>query len=348
MMFNKESLALDSQDMLTKVGSLPEQLESGIDDATPVWSGARWPEANLLVVAGMGGSAIGGEILKSYLARAGKTPIVVSRGYTLPGYVGPGAVVVVSSYSGNTAEALSCFEMALERKVRIACITSGGELKARARKMSIPLVELPPGYPPRAAVGHSFAALLALAWELGLCEADRPGLEDCSAELKRLRRIYSFPDSSENTAMFVAKSLVDLTPVLYCASELKAVVLRWKNQICENSKKMAYTGLLPEMSHNDIMGWEVPEESLRAGVVFLRSSGEHPMVSARFPLIRDIIKGRAAFCGEYWGSGASLLSRLFSLILLGDYASVYLALLRGLDPTPIATIDGMKSKLERT
>jgi len=347
-MLNKESLALDSQDMLAKVGSLPEQLESGIQDASSVWSDARWPEPSLMVVAGMGGSAIGGEILKSYLAKDGKTPIIVRRGYTLPGYVGPGAVVVVSSYSGNTAEALSCFEMALERKARVACITSGGELKARAGRMSIPLVELPPGYPPRAAVGHSFAALLALAWKLGLREADRAGLEDCAVELRRLRDIYSVPDSSENTSMFVAKSLVDLTPVFYCASELKAVVLRWKNQICENSKKMAYTGLLPEISHNDIMGWEVPEASLRAGIVFLRASGEHPMVSARFPLIRDIIKGRASFCGEYWGSGAGLLSRLFSLILLGDYASVYLALLRGLDPTPIATIDGMKSKLERT
>jgi len=347
-MLSKDNLALDPQDMLGKVGSLPEQLESGIEGASAVWSGAQWPEPNLLVVAGMGGSAIGGEILKSYLAKDGKTPIVVRRGYTLPGYVGPGAVVVVSSYSGNTAEALSCFEMALERKVRVACITSGGELMARARKMSIPLVELPSGYPPRAAVGHSFAALLALAWELGLRDRDRAGLEDCADELRRLRGVYSVPDSSENTAMFVAKSLVDVTPVFYCASELKAVVLRWKNQICENSKKMAYTGLLPEMSHNDIMGWEVPEASLRAGVIFLRSAGEHPRVSARFPLIRDIIGDRASFCGEYWGSGANLLSRLFSLILLGDYASVYLALLRGLDPTPIATIDGMKTKLERT
>lgn len=347
-MLKKDNLALDSQDMLGKVGSLPEQLESGIEDASAVWSAGRWPEPGLMVVAGMGGSAIGGEILKSYLARDGKTPIMVRRGYTLPGYVGPGSVVVVSSYSGNTAEALSCFEMALERKAGVACITSGGELKARARKMSIPLVELPQGYPPRAAVGHSFAALLALAWRLGLGEEDRGGLEDCAGELRRLRKIYSMPDSSENTAMFIAKSLVELTPVLYCASELKAVVLRWKNQICENSKKMAYTGLLPEMSHNDIMGWEVPDQSLRAGIVFLRASGEHPRVSARFPLIREIIGGRASFCGEYWGSGAGLLSRLFSLILLGDYASVYMALLRGLDPTPIATIDGLKSKLENT
>jgi len=348
MMLDKDKLALDSLDMLGKVGSLPEQLESGIESASAIWSGAEWPEPGLLVVAGMGGSAICGEILKSYLARAARIPIVICRGYTLPGYVGPGSVVVVSSYSGNTAEALSCFEMALERKVRVACISSGGELMARARKMSIPLVELPPGYPPRAAVGHSFAALLALAWQLGLGEPDRPALDECTGELRKLREVYSAPDSSENTAMFVARSLVEVTPILYCASELKAVGLRWKNQICENSKKMAYTGLLPEMSHNDIMGWEVPEASLKAGVVFLRFSGEHPRVSARFPLIREIIRDRASFCGEYWGSGTSLLSRLFSLILLGDYASVYLALLRGLDPTPIATIDGLKSKLDRS
>jgi len=347
-MLDKDKLALDSRDMLAKVGSLPEQLDEGIECASAIWSDAEWPDPSMLVVAGMGGSAIGGEILKSYLAKDGRTPIVVCRGYTLPGYVGPGSVVVVSSYSGNTAEALSCLDMAIRRKVRVACITSGGELKARARRMSIPFVELPPGYPPRAAVGHSFAALLALAWQLGLCQPDRDALEECAGELRRLRGVYSEPDSSGNTAMFVARSLLEVTPVLYCASELKAVALRWKNQICENSKKMAFAGLLPEMSHNDLMGWETPEPGLRAGIVFLRVPGEHPRVSAAFPLVREIIKDRASFCGECWGSGTSLISRLFSLILLGDYASVYLALLRGLDPTPIATIDGLKSRLERS
>ncbi len=345
-MLDKDKIALDTQDMLGKVGSLPDQIDSGIKEASGVWSAAKWSDPDMLIVAGMGGSAIGGEILKSYLAVDGKTPVVVCRGYTLPGYVGPGAAVVVSSYSGNTAEALSCYEMALERKAHVACITSGGELRSRARNLSIPLVELPPGYPPRAAVGYSFAALLALAWRLGLCEANPEAVGECSGELRKLRGIYSEPDSSENTAMFIAKSLLDVTPLLYCAGELKAVGLRWKNQICENSKKMAYASLLPEMSHNDIMGWEVPDGSLKAGVLFLRDSGEHPRVSARFPLIQEIIRDRAAFCGEYWGSGSSLLSRLFSLILLGDYASVYLALLRGLDPTPIATIDGLKSRLK--
>jgi glucose/mannose-6-phosphate isomerase len=345
-MLDKESLRLDSSDMLAKVGSLPDQLETGLALAGEAWEEIAGTESDALVIAGVGGSAIGGEILRSYLSCRMRIPMIICRDYRLPAFVNANSTVVISSYSGNTREALSCLGEALGRRAKVACISSGGELVTRVMKRSIPFVRIPSGYPPRAAVGFSFAALLSLAWHLGLSERASDDLHECIDILRELRGLYSVSDSAENTAVLIARGLVAYVPIIYCCNELKAVGLRWKNQFCENSKKPAFVGFLPEMSHNDIMGWEVKEGSMKAGVIFLRVPDEHPQVSARFPFLRDIVRKHGSFCGEYWGSGSSLISRLFSLILLGDYASVYLALLRGLDPTPIATIETLKSSIE--
>jgi glucose/mannose-6-phosphate isomerase len=147
-----------------------------------------------------------------------------------------------------------------------------------------------------------------------------------------------------NPAVGLAGRLQGRVPVIYCDSSMAAVGRRWKNQFSENSKLPAMAGYLPEMTHNDVMGWE-GELDFHPGVVLLRHSGERPPVRAAFDFIRDLISARDSLCGEFAGVGSSLLSRMFSHILLGDYTSVYLALLRGLDPTPIDTIGKLKSRI---
>ena len=343
----REQNQLDSHDMLGKIESLPRQLQSGFSLGEEAWSslGALKPRA--LVVAGMGASAIGGDLLRLYLAKECEVPVFVFREYGLPRFIGADSLVVVSSYSGNTEEALACFGDAIDRKARVACISSGGELLREAARRALPFVTIPSGLPPRAGLGYSFAALLALAARTSLCADPGKQLLECVKSLEELNGVYSEPDCGTNPAALLAADLVERTPVIYCSTDLDAVGLRWKNQFCENSKKPAFVSFLPEANHNDMMGWEIGEMGLAAGVIVLRSPGEHPQVAQGLSLVKSIVTHRAHFCGEFWSSGSSLLSRMFSLILLGDYASVYLALARGVDPTPIGTIDKIKTRLRQ-
>lgn len=340
-------LKLDSSDMLSKVAGLPDQLRSGMDLAGEAWKPLAGLKPQNLVIAGMGGSAIGAEILKAFVVDRLPVPIDICRDYNLPHFVGEGSLVICSSYSGNTREALACFDAALGSGARLGCVCSGGDLLARAQEHSVPYLKLPGGYPPRAAVGYSFAALLGLVVHTGMVGYGEDEVEECSETLEGLCKVYSSSDEGQNAALLIARDLLRRVPLVYCGNCLAAVALRWKNQFCENSKKLAFVGILPEMTHNDIMGWEVDHAGIEPGVVFLRSPREHPGVASRFPFLRDVVTKTGDFCGEFWGTGTGLLTQVFSLILLGDYASVYLALLRGLDPTPIATIDEMKSRMKK-
>jgi glucose/mannose-6-phosphate isomerase len=338
-----EYLKADSAGMMAKLATLPDQIVDGLELAREAWQPFAGRKPQAIVVAGMGGSAIGGELLRSYVRHRVRTPISVCSGYGLPGFVGGESLVVVSSYSGNTEEALACFEEAAGRGAAIGCITSGGELLLRAEKRSVPSVVLPAGFPPRAALGYSFSALLGLVWTLRLCPPDTGGVDECLATLRQLREVYSSPQSKTNKAVSIAEGLMGTMPLIYCSDGLAAVGLRWKNQLCENSKKMAFASYLPEMSHNDIMGWEVGDSHPEVGVILLRTPDDHQGIASRLDFLKGLIKDDSCFLEEIWSTGTSLLSRLFSLILLGDYVSVYIALMRGLDPTPIATIERMKS-----
>ncbi len=344
-MLDRDTLKLDSSDMLGKIASMPDQLRTGFDLGREAWKPLAGLKPGALVVAGMGGSAMGGDLLRSYALKQSEMPVTVSRGYGLPGFVGSDALVVISSYSGDTEEALACLRDAVKRNATIVGITSGGELLAAAESHSMPCVRLPEGYPPRAALGYSFGALLALAGTVGVCAAPDGDLAECIDTLGNLNTAYGPANLSDNEALAIAGALVDKTPLIYCSDQLGAVGLRWKNQFCENSKKLAFLSLQPEMSHNDIMGWEIDDDTIRGGVVILRMREEHPRISPRFAFLEERIREQGALCGEFWSAGSSLLTQVFSLILLGDYASVYLALMRGVDPTPIATIEGLKVRI---
>jgi glucose/mannose-6-phosphate isomerase len=335
----------DSADMLGKIRSLPEQLVAGYRLSSDAWARVEPVVPEALVIAGMGASAIGGDILRLYLAGRSAVPVRVFRDYGLPATVRDRSLVVISSYSGNTDEALACLEDALRIKARTVCVTSGGKLLGQARGNNLPVLVLPPGLPPRAALGYLFSGLLGLAQRVGLCADPGEEIAECRATLEGLNATYSIADPAANPAARLAGELIGRIPVIYCSNRLDAVGLRWKNQFCENSKRLSFVSFVPEANHNEVMGWELKEEGLSAGVMVLRTKEEHPRVARALSLTEQIVGDKARFCGEFWGHGSSLLSRVFSLILLGDYASVYLALARGVDPTPIGTIDRIKTWL---
>jgi glucose/mannose-6-phosphate isomerase len=345
-MLENEIKRLDKSDMLGTIASLPGQLRGGLDIGLRAWEGLGGLEPGEIVVAGMGGSAIGADVLRAYLVGRGSGPVFVCRDYDLPAFVGPGTLVVVSSYSGNTEEALSCLEDGVRRGADMVCISTGGTVIKRARGLGLPHAVIPAGLPPRGALGYSFAPLLALASAVGFHEHDPGEYAECVDVLERLIGLYSDLDGEGNPAARLAAKLVDRIPIVYTSNRLDTVGVRWKGQFSENSKKLAYANVLPEMNHNEIMGWEVEDASMAPGVVLLRWAGDNKQMGKRFRFLGEVVGARSALCGEFTGEGEGFLSQMFSLIVLGDYVSVYLALLRGVDPTPVGTIEKLKTRLK--
>jgi glucose/mannose-6-phosphate isomerase len=314
---------------------------------------ARAAELNLsvdgrsqVVVAGMGGSAIGGDLLRALAQDEASVPVSVVRGYRLPASVDARAVVIVSSFSGNTEETLSAMDEALARSAAVVCIASGGTVLERAQADGLPHVQIPGGMPPRAALGYSLSVLLTLAERVGLLHLGEDAWHEAQGLLEDQAEAYAYP--SGNHALALAEELVSLMPLVYTASGLlKAVGLRWRGQLQENSKKMAAGNVFPELNHNEIMGWEEEGERLRSfGVVVLRDRDDHPRVQRRMDVTRDLLAGRAGYWTEEAAEGESKLARMLSLVNLGDWVSLYLAALRGVDPTPIGLINRLKETLQ--
>jgi glucose/mannose-6-phosphate isomerase len=303
-----------------------------------------------IVVAGLGGSAIGGDLVRSYLLSELSVPVIINRTYDLPAFVGANTLVIASSYSGDTEESLSMFDEAKKRGAKIVCITTGGKLASLAAENSLPLITLPKGFQPRAALAYSFAPILTLLEKIGLV-TNRPSyIEETAALLQKLAERYAPSNTGEtNTAYQLASKLGSRTPVIYSASDVfDTVNLRWRGQIQENAKHVAFGNVLPEMNHNEINGWDHPKSILDSFcVIFLRSKeDEHPRVAQRFEILKEILHQRGIHVEEFFAEGASRLARMASLIALGDWTSYYLALIENVDPSPVPVITFLKKKLE--
>jgi glucose/mannose-6-phosphate isomerase len=338
---------LDPRDMRSLIESFPKQFSAAADMALSI----RIPSpksARSLVVAGLGGSAIGGDVVRSVLGKSLRLPLFVSRDYKLPAFVDAGSVVFACSYSGNTEETLSAYDEALQAHAAIICITSGGRLAERAKTDSKPLISIPGGMPPRAALGYSALALLGSIQALGLIPDVRSDLEEAAALIENLAQRYRLEVPLEqNPAKKIASRLFGKIAAIYGGSGLLAcAAARWRGQIEENAKNLALHHVLPEMNHNEILGWEFPAAALRQlGVVLLQDKGDHPQVRRRFDLTKQILAQAAGDVQEVWSEGHSPLARAFSVIYLGDFVSLYLAFLNGVDPTRIDAIDYLKREL---
>ncbi len=304
------------------------------------------PTTRNIVVTGLGGSAIGGDLLRSYLSAELPVPFVVNRHYFLPEFVGPESLVIVSSYSGNTEETLAAHEDAVRRRARVICMSSDGKTARLAARYHQTLVTLPKGYPPRAALGYSFFAPLVILARLKLIRSRERDILETLDLLSRKSRLLASPDRT-NPALRLAMKLNGKLPVIYSSADRFDVVnLRWRGQIAENAKTLAFGHVLPEMNHNELVGWKVLTSVMkRIVVIMLRDAGDHPRVKLRMSLTENILRSYADDVIEIASEGKSLLARMFSLIYLGDWTSYYLAVLNRVNPTPVEVIDFLKKKL---
>ncbi len=335
-------MQMDRSKMEEKLFGLPEQILEAIGIAEQADISIEGEIRNI-VVAGMGGSAIAGDILKAALWHRWSIPVEVVRYYSLPHFVNRYTLLIVISYSGNTEETLSCFYRGEKTGARILCISSGGELAEIAEKRSIPLVRIPKGFPPRCAVGYLSVPILLALKGLGLDL--RPDVDETVSILEELRSGLT-PEAKNNLARKIARDLVDRIPVVYSSFEYGMVCFRWRTQLNENSKVWVHTNLLPELNHNEIVGMGVPPEPCkRCFVVFLRDPDELVEIKRRVELTKKIMLPLVSGTADVWARGRSTLAKLFSLIYYGDWISFHLAMERGVDPTPIERIDYLKSQL---
>jgi glucose/mannose-6-phosphate isomerase len=342
-----EFAPLDPGSMRSLLEAFPEQVQTAADSSQKAALTAQ-RAIKAVVVTGLGGSAMGGDLVGSIAESRLQYPLMVNRTYDLPAFVDDSTLVFACSYSGNTEETLSAYGQAQRAKASIVCITSGGKLESMATANGYPVLRLPAGLPPRAALGHSLITLLAAMQALRILPDMSESIQETIGLLKTLRDRYGVtnPESS-NPAKKLARSLCGKIVIIYGSHGImESAAYRWRSQIAENAKNLASHHVLPEMNHNELVGWLHPEAALRkVGVVLLRDKGDHPQVQRRFDLTRELIAGKPGALHEIWSEGQSLLARALSVIYLGDFVSLYLAYLNNTDPTPVAVIDYLKKNL---
>ena len=315
-------------------------------DASRLAEGIRLdgPLPGAVVIVGMGGSAVAGDLLQGLWHERAPFPVHVVRGYTLPAWIGPDSLVVASSYSGGTEETLSAFAEARSRGGRALVVTSGGPLAEESSRAGIPWVRIPSGFPPRAALAYLLAPVLAVI-EASWPTLSRAGERDEAIGVLARLGAELCPESplAANPAKQLAVWLTGRTPAVYGTDATAPVAYRWRTQLEENAKVLALSGILPEMNHIAIEAWGGAPGDHWA-VVFLRDATEHPRVARRAALTRSITEARVP-TREVWARGEGRLARLLSLVLTGDWVSYYLALVRGVDPWAVDTLEAFKQRM---
>jgi len=307
----------------------------------------RSPPSQVLL-CGMGGSAIAGDLIQPLLASM-TCRLLVHRDYDLPPGIDRDTLVVASSYSGNTEETLSAVAAARRRGCRLIGLTSGGELGDLGRRQDFPVVELPGGLPPCASLGHGLGGLLWALHRLGLTPSPRQDIAAAAAVLREGQDLCGAHLSApENVCAQLAQACLQRFPVVYTTSpETHAVGLRWKAQLNENAKSPAYCVPFPELNHNDLVGWRLDVQRRHDYVLLiLRSQDEHARTARRVAITRDLLRDEFHLIAEVPSRGDRPLARLFSLIQFGDYLTCHLAAASGVDPLPVARIEILKKRLQ--
>ncbi len=292
-----------------------------------------------LVVCGMGGSGIGGDLAAVAFGNRLTRPLTTERGYELPFAMLPDRAVLCSSYSGDTEETIASYTAAEALGARRIVATTGGQLAQAARADGVPVIGLPAGMQPRAAVGYLFTAAAEVAALTGAAPGIRTEIDSAAAHLREASAAAA--ERAESLAEQVAGSI----PVIYGADLTVPVALRWKTQINENAKLPAFTGTLPEADHNEIEGWNESEESSRMSAILLEDRDQHPRVRQRFELTARLIEPAAHSVTRLETQGESRTERLLWAVMLGDLLSLRIAAEGGVDPSPIEMIDRLKDEL---
>jgi len=291
-----------------------------------------------VLITGLGGSGIGGTIVSQLVDKQSPVPVLVNKDYFLPAFTGPDTLVIVSSYSGNTEETLEAMEAAMAKGAKITCITSGGKVAEKAREAGLDLITIPGGMPPRSCLGYSFTQLLYILHfhdliDAGFREDLRQAIDLLDREQDEIRRIASE----------VAASLVGKLPVIYCEARYEGVAIRLRQQINENSKMLCWHHVLPEMNHNELVGWTEPHPE--TVVLMFRCEDDYFRTRRRMEITSEIVQKYKARVCELHGRGSTQLQRSVYLIHLGDWISWYIAEKKDIDATEVRVIDYLKSEL---
>ncbi|HYU17565.1 MAG TPA: bifunctional phosphoglucose/phosphomannose isomerase [Chloroflexota bacterium] len=340
---------LDRSGMLSRVLEMDRQAEDAWRLATTFEAPAEYGAARQVVVLGMGGSAIGGDLVRTLVSRRAAVPILVCREYELPAFVGPDTLAIASSYSGDTEETLSATEQALAAGARVIAVSTGGRLAELAAERGLPLLHFSYSAQPRAALGYSLFLILGLLARLEYLEASTLKMEEALAAI-RAKAAECGPEkpTSANPAKELATALHGSLPVIYGGGILAEVARRWKGQFNENAKQWSFFEQLPEVNHNAVLGYEYPPELGGKIVVLLLSSPlNHPRIGLRERATAELL-GRAGVRNRVLrAEGQGELAQVCSLVVLGDLVTYYLALLNGADPSTVENIDYLKAELAK-
>jgi glucose/mannose-6-phosphate isomerase len=337
----------DPEGMISEIENLPDQLlgawNLGSGQPLPDWSGIRQ-----IVIAGMGGSAIGGDLLISYALPSANVPILIWRNYDLPAFVqGPETLVICSSHSGNTEEVLSAYEAATKAGARVLVVTRGGQLGSKAQQDSVPLWTFEHGGQPRAAVGFSFGLLLAAVSRLEIIPDPADEIRDAVKVMKEKQEKVAIEiPTANNPAKRLAGQFMGRWPTIIGADHLAPVARRWRTQIGEVGKALAQFEELPEADHNMVAGVEKPEGLFGSTmVVFLRGDKYHPRNQVRTDATKELLMVEGMNTDLVQARGDSRMAEQWTTLHFGDYVSFYLAMSYGVDPTPVHAIEALKREI---
>ncbi len=297
-----------------------------------------------IVIAGMGGSGIGANLVESLTYGKVPIPITVCKSYNIPQFVSPHTLFIACSYSGNTEETISAANKALLKRAHIIIISSGGKLLEMAKEYNLLYFQVPAGSDsPRAMLGYNMIALLHVLYHTNLIGA---------AFIKETENAIEFLNRGEKgiqaEAELIARKLKGRLPVIYCDARLHAMALRFQQQLNENAKQLAHVNTFPEMNHNELVGWRFPEDLLsKLQVIYLYSDHDHDRVEKRMEICRNIFEKASNPVIDIIGEGASLLEQYYYLIHLTDWVSYYLAMENKVDPDPIENINYLKNELDK-
>ena len=343
----KTDKSIDTSDMFQSIFEFPLQMRDAKFIGENIKLNNTYSDAQNIVVCGMGGSAIGGDLSKSLVKKSLKLPLTVNRNYEMPNWVNSNSIVVCSSYSGNTEESLNAYHDAITKGAKVIGITTGGKLSFLLDKNNNDKVEIPSGLQPRAAVAFSFIPLLYLLKKLNLTDSE--AINDISTTIDALelaRNLYS-TGVDKNPTLNLAQKIYDTLPVIYGEDgSTSAIALRWKGQFCENSKMLAYHNDIPEMNHNEIVGWqENPQLLKKISILWISDKSINSRNSLRIDASKNILNNIPFLQHKIEIDGPNFTERFIHLLHFGDWVSYWCALLHSTDPSPVKKIDKLKKIL---
>ena len=293
-----------------------------------------------VLISGLGGSGIGATTVSKLVEHEAVKPIVINKEYFVPQFVDQHTLVIISSYSGNTEETLSALILALENNAEVVCITSGGKILEIAKERGLNYIQIPSGYPPRAAFAYSSTQLFYVLMRYGIISDDFKSSLNSAMTL-----LEEHTENIKDEAKAIAEKLVGKIPVLYCAPEFEGAAVRLRQQINENAKMLCWHHIIPEMNHNELVGWREKNDNL--AVVFLRNTCDYERVQRRMEINKSIVSQYTSTILEVYSKGNDKIEKTYYHVHLGDWISIFLAKNKGIDAVEVNVIDYLKEELAK-